>query len=534
MAATQVDASTRAKVLDAEWPVNPDRLAELAARATIVEPGETMEVIAPHTGEPLASVPAAGDADVDLAFTRARAAQPAWAARSFGERGQVLRRLSQLVLRRQDEILDIMQMETGKSRAHAYEEVADTAIVANYYARRAEKHLSPARREGALPILTRTREVWVPKGVVGFIAPWNYPLSMSITDAIPALMAGNAAVIKPAALTPFTALWIAELFEEAGLPADLLHIVTGRGSVVGTAIIERADFVTFTGSTETGRTVARQCADRLIGCALELGGKNALLILDDADLGAAVDIAVRGSFANSGQLCISFERIFVPEAMRAAFIDQLRERVEAITLSNAVGWEGDMGSLISADQLATVAGHVDDAIAKGATVVTGGKGRPDAGPWYFAPTVLTDVTADMTLFSEETFGPVVSIFGYEALEDAVSRINASRYGLNAAVVSGSGRRGAEVGQRLEAGTVNVNEAYAAAWASVDAPMGGVKDSGLGRRHGVEGIQKYTEPRTVAVQHLTPVSELPGLSAERTARILSKGLALMFRIPGLRR
>lgn len=516
------------------WPVTAARFEELADRVRVVGNRESTEVESPYDAQPFATVPSSAAEDVEEAFRLARVAQPAWAARSFADRGRVLRRLASLVLERQDEILDIMQMETAKARSHAFEEVADTAIVANYYARRAEHHLSPKRREGALPVLTRTREVRVPKGVVGFIAPWNYPLSMGITDAIPALMAGNAAVIKPAALTPFTVLWIAELFEEAGLPADLLHIVTGRGSVVGTAIIEHADFITFTGSTDTGRTVAQQCAERLIGCALELGGKNALLILDDANVDKAVEIAMRGTFANSGQLCISFERIFVPEAMRSTFLEKMATAIGGMDMATDIGWEGDMGSLISADQLATVAGHVDDAVAKGATVVAGGTPLPDAGPYFFAPTLLTDVTDKMELFAEETFGPVVSVYGYQNESDAVERINSSRYGLNAAVVSGSARRGAAAGERLDAGTVNINEAYAAAWASVDAPMGGVKDSGLGRRHGADGIHKYTEPKNIAVQHVIPVTKVPFLTEEQSAKALSTGLNLMFKIPGLRR
>ncbi len=493
-----------------------------------------MAIASPYDDETFATVPSCTEEDVGEAFRVARQAQPAWAARSFGQRAQVLRRLANLVLDRQNEILDIMQIETAKARATAFEEVADTAIVANYYARRAHHHLAPKRREGAIPGFTRTREFRVPKGVVGFVAPWNYPLSMGITDAIPALMAGNAAVIKPASLTPFTALWAAEMFSEAGLPAGLLHIVTGSGSVVGSAVIDRADFITFTGSTDTGRTVARQCADRLIGCALELGGKNALLILDDAEVEEAVEIAMRGSFANSGQLCISFERIFVPEKLRSEFSAKMAKAADSLSMSTAVGWDGDMGSLISADQLATVTEQVYDAVSKGATVLAGGTPLPDAGPFFFAPTVLTDVTDNMTLYSEETFGPVVSIYSYTDENEAVERINASRYGLNAAVVSGSSSRGAEVAERLDAGTINVNEAYAAAWGSVDAPMGGVKDSGLGRRHGADGIHKYTEPKNIAVQHLLPVSGIPFLSDEQSAKALTLGVKLMSRLPRLGR
>jgi succinate-semialdehyde dehydrogenase / glutarate-semialdehyde dehydrogenase len=516
-------------------PALPAALRDrLVGQVVVTGPRDEIAVTSPLSERTLGSIPAGTADDAAEAARRARAAQPAWAATPLAERARILRRMARLTLDRQDEVLDLIQLESGKVRAHAFEEVADVAVVAGYYARTASTHLEPRRREGALPGLTTTHELRHPKGVVGFIAPWNYPLSMAITDAIPALLAGNTGVLKPAQQTPFTALWIVDVAREAGLPEDALTVVTGRGSVLGEPLIDAVDFVTFTGSTEVGRLVARQAGERLTGCALELGGKNALLVLDDADIDKAVAGAVRGCFASAGQLCISIERIYVADAIAEEFTRRFVDRVAALRLSASLEWGGEMGSLASRSQFETVAQHVDDAVAAGATVLTGGAPRPDIGPLAYAPTVLSGVTGDMEVHDAETFGPVVSIYPVSGDAEAISRANASHYGLNASVFTSSARRGREVAAQLQAGTVNVNEAYAAAWASVDAPMGGVKDSGLGRRHGREGILKYTEVQNVARQRLAPVGLIPGLTDQRSAQVMTAAVRLMRYLPRLPR
>ena len=513
--------------------VEPLRFDRLAALATTAAPRERSEIRSPFDGRRIGDVPRSTSEDIGEAVRRARKAQEDWFHRTFSERAEVFLRFHDLILERQDEVLDLIQLESGKARKHAFEEVADTAIVARYYAIHAERHLEPKKRQGALPGLTVAWEHHHPVGVVGIIAPWNYPLSMAITDAIPALMAGNAVVLKPDQKTPFTALWAVELLREAGLPADLFQVATGEGAVLGTPLIESCDAIQFTGSTATGRKVARQAAERLIHCSLELGGKNPMIVLADADLEAAVAGAVRGCFSSAGQLCISIERLYVHESIYHRFVARLVEETRALRLGSGLDWDTDMGSLISAEHLAKVDAHVRDAVEKGATVLAGGRARPDLGPCFYEPTLLADVTPEMTLFAEETFGPVVAVYRFESINEVVERANASPYGLNASLWTQDLDLGHRVATRLQIGTVNVNEAYAAAWASVDAPMGGFKDSGLGRRHGAEGILKYTEPQTIAIQRGLPLAAPAGVPDEVFSRTMSTTLKALRRIPGLR-
>jgi succinate-semialdehyde dehydrogenase/glutarate-semialdehyde dehydrogenase len=340
-------------------------------------------------------------------------------------------------------------------------------------------------------------------------------------------------VIKPDGQTPFTALWGFALLEEAGLPADLVQVVTGSGAELGPHIIDGTDYVMFTGSTATGRTVAERAGRNLIGASMELGGKNAMIVLPDADLRRAAEGAERALFSNAGQLCISIERLYVHEAVADEFTRRLVERVRAMRLGSALDYGPDMGSLISRTQLDTVTAHVEDAVAKGAEVLAGGRARPDVGPYFFEPTLLGRVADGMTLFRDETFGPVVAVSRFSSLLVLVARPNDSDYGLNLSLWTRDTRRGRELAKRLKAGTVNVNEGYAAAWASVDAPMGGMRASGLGRRHGAVGITKYTEQQTVAVQRLLPIAPPPMVGQKLWGRAMTQSLRALRRLPGVR-
>ncbi|MFF7728415.1 succinic semialdehyde dehydrogenase [Streptomyces sp. NPDC008001] len=480
----------------------------------------------PLTGRKLADLPESTPEDVATAFARAREAQQHWAAVPAGERAAVLLRFHDLLLGRQSEILDIIQAETGKARLHAHEEVQAVAVGARHYGRRGPAYLRPKGHSGVLPVLTKVTELRHPRGVVGQIAPWNYPLELSVGDALPAFAAGNAVVMKPDTETALSALWARELLVEAGLPEEVWQVVIGDGPVVGPALVAHADYVSFTGSTRTGREVAQGAAARLIGSSLELGGKNAMLVLHDADAEKAAAGAVRGCFSSAGQLCISIERLYVHASVADAFLERFTARTKALRLGTGLAYGADMGSLASQRQLDAVTRHVDDAVAQGATVLAGGRPRPDVGPFFYEPTVLEGVTPSMAVCAEETFGPVVSVYRFEDEDEAVALANATPYGLNASVWTADGRRGRAVAARLRTGTVNVNEAYAAAYGSAQAPMGGMGDSGLGRRHGSEGILKYTEAQTVAHQRVVPLAPAFGLDDAKYAEIMTRGLRLL--------
>ena len=491
--------------------------------------GSTVVVRAPFTDEPLAEIPTADETDVRIAAERARQAQRAWAEMSVRHRAQVILRFHDVVLAGRDEAMDVVQAETGKARRDALEEVLDIAVNARHYARDARRLLRPRSHRGVLPGLVGVREVRHAKGVVGVIAPWNYPLTLAASDAIPALLAGNAVLLKPDLQTTLCALWIARAFSSAGLPKDLLQVIPGEGSTTGPAVVAQSDFVMFTGSTAVGRIVAAQCAERLIGCSLELGGKNALIVRADVDPPSAAAKAVRACFANAGQLCVSAERVLVDESVYDAFVDEFVRRTEELHLAAGIGWGAEVGSLISGRQLERVSAHVDDAVRSGATVLCGGHARPEIGPFFYAPTVLTGVSRDMVLCDTETFGPVVAVQAVPDDDAAVQQANDTSYGLNAAILTSHARTARALARRLRAGTVNVNEGYAAAWGSVRAPMGGMGDSGLGRRHGDEGLLKYTEAQTIATQRWLGFQPLFGLSDEVWGGILAHAVSAMKRL-----
>ncbi|WP_328402288.1 succinic semialdehyde dehydrogenase [Nocardia sp. NBC_00403] len=507
--------------------------ARLSALAAIDSPEarSTETIVETFTGKPLGTVPVGTAEDVTAAFDRARAAQARWAARSADERAAVLERYRELVVEHREFLMDVVQAETGKARWAAQEEIMGLMFAARYFAKAAPGLLEPHSVPGAFPVLNRASVHTQPKGVVGVIAPWNYPMLLSIGDSIPALLAGNAVVVKPDSQTPFSSLASAELLYQAGLPRDLLAVVTGPGTVVGTAIVEACDYLMFTGSSATGRSLAEQCGRRLIGFSAELGGKNPMIVTKGAKLDKAAKAAVRACFSNAGQLCISIERLYVERSVATEFTAKFVAAVQAAELGAAYDYSADIGSLISEAQLETVTKHVADATSKGAKVLAGGKARPDIGPLFFEPTVLTEVTDEMECGRDETFGPLVSIYPVDTVDEAVRLANDTEYGLNASVWAASKSDGEQIARQLHAGTVCVDEGYAPAWGTTAAPMGGMGISGVGRRHGPDGLLKFTEAQTVVVTRFMNLDAPPVISQDKWQRLLMT-LARSFRfLPG---
>ncbi|MYT75442.1 MULTISPECIES: succinic semialdehyde dehydrogenase [unclassified Streptomyces] len=495
---------------------------------------EPLTALAPFDLAPIAAVPACTAHDVETAVAEARAARAGWAQSSSAHRRDTVLAFHDLLLSRQDQVLDLIQWETGKARFHAWQEVAQVAAIARHYARRARHYLAPRRVRGMVPGLTKVREIRVPKGVVGIVSPWNYPLYLGVGDALPALLAGNAVVSKADEQTPLTLLWTRDLMAEAGLPAGLWQIVAGPGAAVGTALTDAVDFVCFTGSTATGRTVAERAARRLVGASLELGGKNPLIVRADADLAAAAAGTVTAAFTNTGQMCIHIERVYVHEKIHDAFRAELVRATRALRLGTAYDYSADVGSLTSQARLAAVTAHVDEAVAKGATVLTGGRARPDIGPLCYEPTVLEGVTQEMSVCAQETFGPVISLYAVGSDSEAVGLANQGSHGLSASIWSKDTREAARMAARIRAGSVNINDGASAAAGSIEAGMGGMGDSGLGRRHGAEGIRKYTETQTVATQRLLPLGPpKPGESAVRNFVRRTNGQLALLRRLGVR-
>jgi succinate-semialdehyde dehydrogenase/glutarate-semialdehyde dehydrogenase len=502
----------------------------LRLRVLLTATGPAMELRSPITGDVIGELPTSTPADVEVGAQLAHRAQADWAARPIAERARLLLDFHDHLLDERDYFIDLLQSD-GKDRLTAAQEVFHLALTARYYGRTARRYLHSERGSGVLPLLTRVDRHYVPKGLVGVIAPWNYPLTVAICDGLPALVAGNAIMLKPDHKTPLVALAAVELLRRTGLPPDLWQVVHGRGAVVGPELIDVSDYVCFTGSVATARTVAAQCAERLIACSLELGGKNPMLILDDADVAAAAECAVRASFINAGQTCLATERIYVVEPLFEAFTRAFVRRTQAIRLGNAPDFEHDMGSLINLDHLERVRAHVEDARAKGATVLAGGRRREDLGELFYEPTILTGVTPDMDCYADETFGPVVSVYPVMDEDEAVARANDSEYGLNASVWTSDRGRGRRVASKIKCGTVNVNEGFAATFGSIDAPMGGMKNSGLGRRQGKDGIRRFVDVQAVGTQNGIALAPSHGLDGKSFTSVMT-GLLRILKKAGL--
>jgi succinate-semialdehyde dehydrogenase / glutarate-semialdehyde dehydrogenase len=493
------------------------------------EKGDLIEIQNPATGQIVGQVPLAGIVDIEMAVSRARDAQHQWKGLAFSDRARIIRRFHDLILARRGAILDTIQSETGKSRRDALAEIVTVAGTARYYLAHGAAHLETRRRSPAVPLITSAEVVYKPHGVVGLITPWNYPFLLGIADALPALLAGNAVVIKPSELTPLSAVLARELLIESGIDPDLIALVHGAGDV-GSELIRHVDYIGFTGGTVTGRKVAVAASERLIPYSLELGGKNPMIVLAGASLDDAATGLVAGAFGNSGQTCISIERVYVEESIYEQFAGRVTAKTSALKLGWSHSWDIDMGSMISREHAEKVLSRIGGAVQEGARVLTGGKARSDLGPAFVEPTVLTKARDDIRISREETFGPVIELYPVRNADEAIARANDSDFGLNASVWAGRGQA-IEIARQIETGSAVVNSTLLI-YNSFDVPMGGIKRSGIGRRHGEHGILRYTQAQSIVSSVATGGgydSMLMRIRSERMATALVWLLKLWRRI-----
>lgn len=451
----------------------------------------SLDVRSPGDGAVVASVPITSLEGVRAAVAAARAAQAPWAARSVTERARAMRELARVMGRRCDEIAACIRRETDKPEAEALAEVLVTVDLIRYYARVAPRHLRP-RRAGMGWMLTKMG--WVerePLGVVGAITPWNYPFILVMDCVTPALFGGNGVVVKPSEVTPLSALLVPGLLEEAGIPPALVQVVPGDSSTGGALVAAGVDRLAFTGSTATGRRVMETAAATLTPVTLELGGKDAAIVLEDADLERAARGIVFGAFFNAGQTCISVERVYVVGSAYQPFVERVTELARSLRLG--AGVDADVGPIITSGQPAIIERHVDAALAQGARALCGG--RRAAGSPFFPPTVLVDVDASMEVMREESFGPLLPIVAVKDEAEAVRLANDTRYGLFASVWTRDRSRGLRVARKLRAGGVSINDVLSH-YGVPSLPMGGVGDSGFGRRRGLEALDDMTRTKTL--------------------------------------
>ena len=496
-----------------------------------LSPPQTRELISrdPSTGEENGRVPLLDADEVAAAVNRARAAQPAWAKLSYRERARFILRAREIVLAQLEEIAKLISRETGKPAAEAISmEIVPTLDLMHYFAKHTAQLLDRRRIDiGQYNLMARSSYiVYKPLGVVGIISPWNFPWATPLDEVVMALMAGNAVVVKPSELTPLTALKIASIFKQAQLPDGLLEIVTGDGST-GAALVEAGvNKIMFTGSVNTGKRVAEAAAKHLTPVVLELGGKDPMIVLEDADLENAARAAIWGAFCNSGQACASIERCYVQESVAEKFIDLVVKETRLLKQDKASTDAIDVGAMTNERQLKIVEDHVGDAVARGAKVRTGGHRLNDSSGWFHQPTIMTGVDHTMKLMREETFGPVLPIMTFKTDDEAIRLANDSIYGLTASVFTRDTSRGRRIAEQIDAGTVMINEVVYT-HAVAQTPWGGVKQSGYGRTHGRLGLLELVSAQHIHVNGMPRIADVWWFPYTKQAGELFRGFARRF-------
>jgi acyl-CoA reductase-like NAD-dependent aldehyde dehydrogenase len=468
-----------------------------------------IQVENPATGEVVGSVATVSVEELHAMAERGRAAQPAWEALGFDGRAKVLRRAQKWTTDNAERIAKTIVAESGKTYEDALlAEVAYAANAFGFWAKHAPAYLGDERVRSANPFVLGRKLVvrYRPLGLVGVIGPWNYPLTNSFGDCIPAMAAGNAVILKPAEVTPMTSLLMQECMRECGLPEGIYQVAQGSGSTLGPELIDLADMVMFTGSTETGKKIMERASRTLTPVSLELGGKDPMIVLADADIERAANAATYYSMQNGGQTCISVERVYVEAPIYDEFVRRVAEKVGALR-QGVPGGAGtyDMGAITNPPQVELISRHVDEAKAAGARVLTGGHAREGKGHFY-EPTVLVDVDHSMSAMTEETFGPTLPIMKVADADEAIRLANDSDYGLSSSLWTRDRRRADQLSRRIEAGSVSVNNTVIATF-QTPVPMGGWKQSGLGTRFGgANGVLKYCRQQSVVEERIALTAE----------------------------
>ena len=459
-----------------------------------------LQLRSPVSLEPTGELVCANSEDVAAAIARARAVQPAWAATGMQQRAAIVQRALRLVLEMQDEIIDTVVAETGKARTDAMSmEIFSVADSLCYYAKNAEKFLRPRKRRvhGLLGLVKQLRIVYKPLGVVGLITPWNAPFVLMMNQAVQALLAGNAVVAKGSEVTPFSSRLAATLFSKAGLPEGVFQVLLGDGETGAAIVNGGVDKVSFTGSVATGRKVAEACASQLIPCTLELGGNDAMIVCADADLDRAADGAWLGSCMNTGHYCCGTERIYVVEQVYDDFLQRVLDKGKHLRQGQQYGWEEDIGAVFWDRQLAIIEAHVEDARAKGANILMGGRRNPDLPGLYYEPTVITGVDNSMDIMRLETFGPILCIQKVASEDEAIALANDSEFGLNGNVWTRDKDKGYRLAAAIDTGACSVND-MALSYGIPAAPFGGRKSSGLGQVNGKKGLRGYCHEMPIVI------------------------------------